>query len=396
MAKKEENFLENNFFLFESYGCEYEKSIKESSRGGQRTVKIELSANNNKPLKFAYASNGKGLVRVGKRGKIESDNLLGKLMPIQYGDTDKLLDFFSENGFIFNIEPEMTESIEVDTLFAIIARIKATVELLNQVGELDPKRKNYSKMLELVMYLTFSPSVSIQNHSYISAKHSIVSAIEQTDQSQDIDREQEMFDTGKFTVDDTIYGSYDFDANTYKAIINSLENNPGWDDIFFKQVVHFYANKPNVDTNLRTIVDFLFHYEMNVGIMRNFKSLGALDYYSPISTDSFSAELKHALVDVAKIVIGEEINANIKNVHPKYDISKMTPNWSVDSLMSALYFSIFYMNPEQELYKKCANPNCDNYFFVKTTATNKKYCSQLCSNAVQQAKLRKRKKEKAL
>ncbi|MEK2554458.1 CGNR zinc finger domain-containing protein [Lactiplantibacillus plantarum] len=175
-----------------------------------------------------------------------------------------------------------------------------------------------------------------------------------------------------------------------------LSNKPGYDNPEFKRIVHYFANKLHAAEKHRKIVDFLFHYQIEVGIMRNFSTYGNLDYYDSPLTGNFSVDLKKALIDVAKIVIGDEINANICNVHPVYDVKSMSPKWNVDSLMSALYFSIFYMNPEQELYRQCENPRCGNYFYVRSTATNKKYYSSACRNAVQQAKVRKRKKEQAL
>ena len=70
----------------------------------------------------------------------------------------------------------------------------------------------------------------------------------------------------------------------------------------------------------------------------------------------------------------------------------MTPSWEIDDLLSALYFSIFYLNSELELYRQCANPRCSKWFLVRTTTTKKKYCSQECFNRVTQDKYRKNKR----
>ena len=396
MNEEKQNFLKNNLFLFDSYRCEYIKNIQESSFGGRQTIQVCLTTNTDVPLKFAFASNGKGLVLVGERGKLIADNLLGRLISIKHGDSDALLSYFENNGFFFPINENDSETIEVDTLFEVVKRLKATVELLNQVGELNPERKNYTKMLSLVMYLMFAPQLHLPEHDYFSAKHTFVEELDSTDQSQDLEREQEIFDTGAFVVPDTIYDKFSFDSDTYQSIANGLGNTPGYDNPEFKRIVHYFANEPYATEKHRKIVDFLFHYQMEVGIIRNFNTYGALDYYETPLVDNFSADLKKALIDVAKIVIGDEINANICHVHPAYDVRSMSPKWKVDSLMSALYFSIFYMNPEQELYRQCENPRCGNYFYVRSTATNKKYCSPACSNAMQQAKMRRRKKEQAL
>lgn len=53
----------------------------------------------------------------------------------------------------------------------------------------------------------------------------------------------------------------------------------------------------------------------------------------------FSDEIKKAIIDVSKYVIGEEINANLSGIYPLYDTNTMTTSWRVGSLLSALYFS---------------------------------------------------------
>lgn len=396
MSDEIKSFLKNNLFLFDSYRCEHERIIKDSSIDGQQTIKIGLQKNIKAPIKFAFAANGHGLIRVGERGKLLSDDLLGNLISIKDGDSDVLLAYFKDNGFFFELDSNDIETIDTDTLFEIIKRLRATIELLSQVGELKPERKSYSKILSLAMYLMFAPQIELTSFGYKSANHSFVADLENTDHSQDLTREQEIFDKGSFAVTDSIYGSYEFDNDTYQSIMNGYSTMPGFDDLDFKKIVHYYANKPNTSEQNRKIVDFLFHYEMNVGIIRNFRSYGTPEHYQTPNSNCFSLELKHALIKVAKIVIGEELNANIGNIHPKYDVISMSPKWAVDSLMSALYFSVFYMNPELELYKQCENPSCRKYFIVRSTATNRKYCCSLCSNAVQQAKSRKRKKEQAL
>ena len=70
------------------------------------------------------------------------------------------------------------------------------------------------------------------------------------------------------------------------------------------------------------------------------------------------------------------------------------PDWSIDSLLSALYLSIFYLNPKQEIYKECEY--CGKPFLMRTTASNKKYCSIECANKATQARFRAKKKELAM
>lgn len=80
-------------------------------------------------------------------------------------------------------------------------------------------------------------------------------------------------------------------------------------------------------------------------------------------------------------------------VYPEYDSVIMEPRWRVESLMSALYFSIFYMKPNLELTRLCANPKCGRYFKVSRTSLKKKYCCPECANRANQNRYRARKKE---
>lgn len=104
--------------------------------------------------------------------------------------------------------------------------------------------------------------------------------------------------------------------------------------------------------------------------------------------------MKVAVIEIAKFLIKEEINYNIKDIHPVYNPETMTPSWKVDSLLSAVYFSIFYLKPDLELYRPCDNPRCGRYFLVNTTSTRKRFCSKECCNRVTQDRYRKRKGKK--
>lgn len=109
------------------------------------------------------------------------------------------------------------------------------------------------------------------------------------------------------------------------------------------------------------------------------------------NSNNFSEIMKVAVIEIAKFLIKEEINYNIKDIHPVYDPETMTPSWKVDSLLSAVYFSIFYLKPDLELYRPCDNPRCGRYFLVNTTSTRKRFCSKECCNRVTQDRYRKRK-----
>lgn len=106
--------------------------------------------------------------------------------------------------------------------------------------------------------------------------------------------------------------------------------------------------------------------------------------------------MKSALVRIAKIVVSVEINHYISTIRPTIDSKTLEPEWRLNSLLEAIYFSIFYMKPGIEIYKECQNPSCKRevYFLVNATATNKKYCCPACANAAAQRRSRERKMNK--
>ena len=386
MAKIKTNFYENNLFSFESYSCTVYKGQPNYETSEIETLIVKQNKNN--PVVFAFSNNNKGLVRIDSRGQIIEDNLLGKLISVN--DENALIEFITKNGFIFPITTNSPVEIKIDVIWDVITRLRATIEILNQIGN----QTDIYKMLNSIMYLIYSytENFDVTDIDFMHYKHSFKIEIEQTDRSQDINREQEIFQKGSFQIADTLHGNYEFENNLYVNIMNGYSETLGHDDENFMSIVHYYANKPSAIFNHRKIVDFLFHFQMRYGVLRNYRIFDGMGFFQTPS-EEVSTDYQQHLIDVAKIVVAEEINSNISNVRPEYDQNTMEPKWKINSLLAALSFSIFYLNPELELYRRCVNPNCQQYFIVKTTATKKKYCCIECSNAVQQAKFRKRHKK---
>jgi hypothetical protein len=92
------------------------------------------------------------------------------------------------------------------------------------------------------------------------------------------------------------------------------------------------------------------------------------------------------IYDFAKYIIKHEIDSNIAKIHPVYNEDKMCPDWNVDSLLSAMYFSLFYLDSKNEMMRRCEH--CGRYFVVKRSTSTKIYCDSYCRNNAQQAKHR--------
>ena len=166
---------------------------------------------------------------------------------------------------------------------------------------------------------------------------------------------------------------------------------PGIDDMFFRDVVYLYRNAASATLENRRIIDYLFHFMHQVAIPEKSHSNGDMRTYSEPKLDALDERLKEGALTAARIILDKEINTNLNGISPHYDIERLEPSWKTDSLLSALYLSVFFLRPGIEIYRRCGNPNCNRSFLVKTTSMKQKYCSLECSNAMAQRFYRKRK-----
>lgn len=86
----------------------------------------------------------------------------------------------------------------------------------------------------------------------------------------------------------------------------------------------------------------------------------------------------------SKLIIKDEIDYHTKFISPVYDLDLMIGSWRIPDLITAIYFAIFFLNPNFTLIKKCANPTCDEYFDVLNSNKKKKHCSTRCANIMSQ------------
>ena len=110
--------------------------------------------------------------------------------------------------------------------------------------------------------------------------------------------------------------------------------------------------------------------------------------------DDFYDNYDYLVLTVARNIIKKEIDYGVRRITPSYDSNQLIGGWNFPDLISALYFSIFFLNPNFTIVKKCENPTCSNYYTILNTDKRKMYCGIRCANAVSQRKARIRKGEK--
>jgi len=390
MPQIKENFFENILFRFEGCPCDCVTDIEHIAPGVEPNRKYKLQAIPDSKLVFAYAAK-KGLVRVASNGTIEESNILGTLISLTNKPLEEMSAFMKQNGFLFPVSTGCYEEFNANVIYSIIERLRMTVELMTAANEI---HKDYQKIMHLTLNLLFAGDLSIKTdlmlQEYKTSHHPYVDLLQATNFDTSYERQHEAFNSEHYTVIDTIYGSYEFDVQEYNDIKGGYSANSGFNDPLFQSICALYLNL-NGSTTERKITDFLFHYFHEVGMV---SLANGMAYYSEPNLNAFTKEMKDSLIEVARYIIGEEINANLDGIHPVYNSDTMSPSWKVDNLLCALYFSIFYLKPDLELFRPCDNPNCGKYFLVKTTSTKTRYCSTECCNRVTQARYRKKRRER--
>ena len=394
MAGKISEIFLNNMFECDGYTCHCEKDIENVAPGIPPKTTLKLYCELDKPLLFSYAPRA-GLNLTGVAGGVIEKNILGKLLAIPDGDIDKHIEFFETYGFLLPIQSNEYESIDADVLIEIVNRIKATLYLMNAIAG----QKDYKRILIYTAYLLYKPQITLNlsEVEYSTCRHRFTELIENYNLFVDLNRNKEVFNSWKFSVPDTMTGCNNpIEIEFFNAVRSGADTDlVGSKSVWFKHLFAMYTGLSCEDENLRTIIDFFYHYQVEVGIFKeiHFKKIA---YFVAPTRDNFTDEMKTALLKIARIVISEEINHNIAGIHPKYETDKLAPTWQVSNLLQALYFSIFYMKPGVEIYKECKNPNCkrDKFFFVEATRTNKEYCCVQCSRAAAAQRFRNRKLDK--
>lgn len=390
MPQIKENFYENILFRFESCPCDCVTDIEHVAPRVEPNRKYKLQTISDSKLVFAYAAK-KGLVRIASNGTIEESNILGTLISLTKKPLDEMSSFMKKNGFLFPVSTDYYEEFDVNIIYSIIERLRMTVELMTDANEI---YKDYQKIMYLTLNLLFAGDRYIKTdpmtQEYKTSHHPYIDLLQAANCDTSHERQHEAFNSDHYTVADTIYGNYEFDVQEYNDIKGGYSINPGFNDSLFQNVCALYLNLDGSTTE-RKLTDLLFHYFHEVGMV-NFAN--GMTYYSEPNMNAFTKEMKSSLLEVARCIIGEEINANLDGIHPVYNSDTMSPSWKIDNLLCALYFSIFYLKPDLELYRPCDNPNCGKYFLVKTTSTKKRYCSTECCNRVTQARYRKKHRER--
>lgn len=387
-VQNKENFFANNIFTFNSYSCIGEVERCFVDPGSDQIDVLKVQADKATPIKFAFSSKV-GLVRLNADGSIAESNVLGKLLAIDDSRLENYIDFFKRNGFIVPITFKGCEIINQTQLQAVINRLHATLELMSTIT--DMSRTSYEKIVRLIFYHLFAPIVSVETkdekYKYISSRHTYTTLLDRVDELPKDERLKDTFNNSEFFFQDSL-GETVLPADFVATMLNGSPEGK-YEIGYFKPVFTVYCAPRNTVSKSNLLInDFVFHYLYEVGMIDHVDLEKTYYVNDEVHKDAFSEKLKRQALIVAKLIIREEIDANLRRVRPTYDINKLEPAWNIDSLLSALYFGLFYMRPNVEVYRRCANPKCGEFFLVSVTSQKKKYCCKECMSRAMQARHR--------
>ncbi|MDY0276491.1 MAG: DUF6076 domain-containing protein [Acholeplasma sp.] len=385
MSELKKEVIEKAVFVFDSYKSDARIDIISKIPGQPSSFELKVSADENYPIKFAYQY-GDGLVAIEKINTKRASNILGEFLKIN-NDFEKYDEFFQNYGFLFKIPTDRFARIDPVQIMRISQRLKCLVDLINEVNNYN--NEDYRKMMELSLFLFFDEgwNIQIDKDEIQSPKYELAELIntDAFNQICETINRQEEINLGYFLIKDTLLNSYKLNATEYHEIVDGYSNKPGYDDFKFKAITYLYANYKNHDNKAREIIDLLFHYYRELGIPSKIDS-DHVTYFTRFKSGKMDNYFIDGIYDFAKYIIKQEIDSNISKIHPVYNEDEMRPDWKVDSLLSAMYFSLFYLDSKNEMLRHCEH--CDRYFVVKRSSSTKKYCDSYCRNNAQQAKHR--------
>lgn len=333
-----------------------------------------------------------------------------------------LFTFIKNYGFFFPITDD--EYIEYGKMICLIERFSILVDLIHEISLNLDNDNYYQTILALVLKLLLSKPVEIklQNYTYRSCVHNYYDLINgpyhlKTDSSR----------VGSWGTnsDDDKYGSYEtkisndelneifeecfpeISEKENEEAENSKESEEKSDlekikaDLNINDVNHvgslYYQNnalffnfenlKNNVD-DLKIIVFMKLYFEQ-VGIVKGCiekvadienvtencaadkRIVTQLEYVGKPDLKKFTPKMKEALIIIAKKVICDEIEHNIKNIRPSFDLEKGL-SLRVNTLLEAMYYSLLLNYKQGQGYRRCTR--CYEYFLMSLTDNKRKNC----------------------
>lgn len=400
MAGNKSLEMAGNMFSYKNPRCDCKVTTNYTEDGNEyHSLQIK---NIDGFYKYAYASLD-GLVMINNKtgAIIDTYKVIEDFLNIKLKDATNIKNFIDNYGFFMPLPDDgkyrLFDHVELGFL---LIRFRYLVQLMALIED---DNLDYDKILRHVAHLLFAQPRKIvikeDDAGLQSCIHEFTALWYQIDKLPDLSSNLICCQTNdpyddyypipdSFTKKEEKLGYIEYHEN-----VEMLDDYDYSSSTLFKAKVYkLYrdAFSDSVTERSRLVIDFLYHL-INTGIkIDDIPPSGKITISENINiTDRFDDNFKNHIMRIAKSVIKDEFDFALYGIHPTYDINTMSPNWEIPNLFTALYFALFYTRPEYEVYRKCANPNCNRLFKVKTTNSRKQYHNTACQNAAAQMRHRK-------
>ena len=391
--------LSGNIFSFVNKRCSCKIETTYTAEGTP-IQKLRIREIPDDDIHFAYKPEYGLFVTKPKSKNTGKESILSELISIKPRNLDGLIKFFEKYGFFVPLKDGYYKLFDTNDIFNIHKHIIHAVEILAIIQQ---EKIDYMKLYSKICWLVLSDPVKLKplddddisdddpSFMYETCIHNFQGQVRS---EMDIDCEEYSFTVPDFvrppstTIDKTTY----LDAvakNDYLKYPSDQPYRPLLKPGHLMDLFRYKELCPHID---QVMIDYFFHMETEIGQIRSFTKQDDIIFFTQ-HKKNLDSELKKATITVAKQVIKEEIDYNLSKLSPSYNVNTMSPSWDIPDLITAIFFSIFFIRSEFEVYRKCGNPNCTKYFMVSSTNSRKKYCSPECANSMAQRMHRKRKKE---
>ncbi|NFM45365.1 CGNR zinc finger domain-containing protein [Clostridium botulinum] len=374
----------NSSFSFSNYSCDVLIDTIHDNTGNQyKNLRIKNLSDKHIDYNFTQA-----LYK--KTDSHKEHNILMEFISITNDDTNSLTKFFINNGFILHNSTKEYSLYSCNDLHAIVKRVKCLVEL---IMELQKGSTLNEILLKNTIYLLLSDPIIISKDTDSKERNNSQNTVT-------------IYHSGHHKIHNCIFDYYnlgpnpnvfpDYDQDLYAGACTDFENSKK--EFRNELKLSLTLNclfRHNISQETRSQIDFLYKL-VSISEIEQINTKEGVVFTKKIQTiiNAFDDELKSRLTEITKHVIKTELDYNISRIRPSYNTDTLLGSWKIPDLLSAIYFSIFFLNPNFEIIKKCANSTCANYYSVLHSNTRKKYCSQQCANAVNQRKSRARHQSK--
>lgn len=402
MANSKAFEMAGNMFVYENPRCDCKITTNYTDNGDVvHALHIKTIEGVHK---YAYAPID-GLVMIdNKTGSImQKHKAIEDFLNIKLQDINSIKEFIDAYGFVMPLPDDgKYKNYNHIEIGHIILRFRSMVQLMSAI---ENELIDYDKVLQLTSYLLFSfprkIALNEKDEGICTCIHAFTKLWYNINELPSLDDNM----TGDFSYDpyEAYYSIPDSftEKEEHLSALEYLEKEDAdplthnSSSIFLAKILKLYKDgfPENWGPNERYVIDFFYHL-LKTGIeIDDISENGRITTSKNINTDpNFTEQFKSRLIDIAKLVIKEEFDFELYGIHPTYDIETMSPNWEIPNLFTALYLALFYTRPDYEVYRRCANPNCNRLFKVKTTNSRKQYHDTSCQNAAAQMRHRKNKK----